>query len=747
MSTITTRAGKGSPLTNNEVDANFTNLNTDKAELSGAAFTGAITTNSTVDGVDIATRDAILTSTTATADAALPKTGGAMTGAITTNSTFDGVDIATRDAVLTSTTTTADAALPKAGGAMTGAITTNSTFDGRDVATDGTKLDGIEAGATADQTDAEIRAAVEAATDSNVFTDADHSKLNAIEALADVTDTANVTAAGALMDSELTSEASVKALNQGVATTDSPTFVGLTTSGEITANGGIALGDGDELTLGDSDEFKIKHHASGYTHLQNTVGTLYIDSDSVTFRDDDGSPSNMVISQTGIDVTGTATMDGLDLGATTDAATVSTTPADYQLQLGAANSTTGDIGQNISFGTGGNVTASINSYDAGSSAATGLAFFTGTSSTLRRYFNITAGGDVSLYENTGTTPKFFWDASAESLGIGTSSPSTRLTVGDGVSSEAIKVNAGSGWADLRLHSASANGGSIYFNDGADAGQIFYYHVEDSMRFHTATEERIRIDSSGNFLHGKTGLAIAQEGIVFERGGAAEFTTDAARVMRLNRTSSDGSVLEFNKDGTTVGSIGTKTGSVYIGTGDAGIGFNHHGGGNLDAIMPYSITAGAFQNGAVDIGGSSNRFKDLYLSSGVYLGGTGAANKLDDYEEGTWTLASTTTGVTISSQSCRYTKVGRLVTLTGSIIFSALPSNISTMSLSGAPFNCWGEHTAGIVREVTAVGAIYVLQINANSTSFGMNSYSGVANGSARIFAINEGYNFSLTYTV
>ena len=51
-------------------------------------------------------------------------------------------------------------------------------------AADHTKLDGIETSATADQTDAEIRAAVEAATDSNVFTDADHSKLNAIEASA-----------------------------------------------------------------------------------------------------------------------------------------------------------------------------------------------------------------------------------------------------------------------------------------------------------------------------------------------------------------------------------------------------------------------------------------------------------------------------------------------------------------------------------------------------------------------------------
>ena len=61
------------------------------------------------------------------ADAAMPKSGGAFTGAVTTNSTIDGVDIATRDGVLTSTTTTANAALPKAGGTMTGDIVFNST--------------------------------------------------------------------------------------------------------------------------------------------------------------------------------------------------------------------------------------------------------------------------------------------------------------------------------------------------------------------------------------------------------------------------------------------------------------------------------------------------------------------------------------------------------------------------------------------------------------------------------------------
>ena len=83
--------------------------------------------------------------------------------------TVDGVDIAARDAVLTSTTDTANAALPKAGGAMTGAITTNSTFDGRDVATDGTKLDTVET--NADVTDTANVASAGALMDSEVDAD------------------------------------------------------------------------------------------------------------------------------------------------------------------------------------------------------------------------------------------------------------------------------------------------------------------------------------------------------------------------------------------------------------------------------------------------------------------------------------------------------------------------------------------------------------------------------------------------
>ena len=64
---------------------------------------------------------------------------------------------------------------------------------------------------------AEVRTAVEAASDSNVFTDADHSKLDGIEASADVTDETNVTAAGALMDSEVSNLSFVKGLTSGIS--------------------------------------------------------------------------------------------------------------------------------------------------------------------------------------------------------------------------------------------------------------------------------------------------------------------------------------------------------------------------------------------------------------------------------------------------------------------------------------------------------------------------------------------------
>ena len=174
----------------------------------------------------------------------------ALVEAGTDSNTFTDADHSKLNAIEASADVTDTANVTAAGAVMDSEVTDLAGIKGVTISTlqvkpsegafangDKTKLDAIEASATADQTDAEIRAAVEAATDSNVFTDADHSKLNAIEASADVTDTTNVTAAGALMDSELTSIADVKALNQSLVTGASPTFVGLTLTGNLEVQG------------------------------------------------------------------------------------------------------------------------------------------------------------------------------------------------------------------------------------------------------------------------------------------------------------------------------------------------------------------------------------------------------------------------------------------------------------------------------------------------------------------------------
>ena len=72
----------------------------------------------------------------------------------------------------------------KTGATMTGnlAFSGTQTVDGRDVSVDGAKLDGIESGATADQSNSEIKTAYEANSNTNAFTDTLLSKLNAIEA-------------------------------------------------------------------------------------------------------------------------------------------------------------------------------------------------------------------------------------------------------------------------------------------------------------------------------------------------------------------------------------------------------------------------------------------------------------------------------------------------------------------------------------------------------------------------------------
>ena len=168
---------------------------TDVAITSGSVSTSTIT-DATASAKGLATAaqitklDAIEASADVTDTTNVTAAGALMDSEVTNLAQVKAFD--TTDYATAAQGTTADAALPKAGGAMTGAITTNSTFDGRDVATDGSKLDGIESGATADQTNAEIKTAYEANADTNEFSDAEKTKLAGIATAA----TANGTVTG-----------------------------------------------------------------------------------------------------------------------------------------------------------------------------------------------------------------------------------------------------------------------------------------------------------------------------------------------------------------------------------------------------------------------------------------------------------------------------------------------------------------------------------------------------------------------
>jgi hypothetical protein len=112
------------------------------------------------------------------------------------------------------------------------------------------------------------------------------------------------------------------------------------------------------------------------------------------------------------------------------------------------------------------------------------------------------------------------------------------------------------------------------------------------------------------------------------------------------------------------------------------------GFQANEIVPVNGSAGNV-DAAIDLGKSNIRFKDLYLSGGAYLGGTGAANLLDDYEEGTWTPVTNSGSWTVNSAT--YTKVGNMVTCRFKVTATA---TIEASDLYGLPFTPASE-AAGV----------------------------------------------------
>ena len=431
-----------------------------KLPLAGGAMTGAITTNSTFDGVDVGARDAVLTDTTTKATAALPKTGGAMTGAITTNSTFDGVDIATRDAVLTATTTTANAALPKTGGAMTGAITTNSTFDGRDVA-----ADGVLATNALPKSGGALTGAV--TTSSTLTMDVAASPV--FDLIGGDGNSKNIIFKKQTGETE---EAKIKVLSNNMT---------LSSAGALTldAVGNVNLdsADGGGITLKNAGtSYGLAFSASNSLTLKSTIS-----NGAMIFQGNDGG--------TGINA---LTLD---------------------MEYGGAATFNGDVG----IGAAANSNQQLKIYHASNSRALISTGANGASQLLFGDDASTYSGRV-YYDHSNNSMRFHTDA-AERMRIDSSGGMLIGTTTEGSTDADQLTISGDGRVGMTIRSANSGSNRIYFSDGTSGiseyvGYLVYDHSNNHFRIGTAAVERFRITSPGGIQIGTASGGISSgDGII------------------------------------------------------------------------------------------------------------------------------------------------------------------------------------------------------------------------------------------
>ena len=196
-----------------------------------------------------------------------------------------------------------------------------------------------------------------------------------------------------------------------------------------------------------------------------------------------------------------------------------------------------------------------------------------------------------------------------------------------------------------------------------------------------------------FLGRAVGTVNAPAGSINNSQISYPLAQSGAVVSQFNRTSDNGTIANFQKDGTVVGSLGTDSTGDFVIDGSSG-----HSGIRFKDTVLVPKQNGSDVDNTIDLGKSDKRWKDLYLGGGLLVGGTGTANKLDDYEEGTYTpdvYHNSSNNSTWSTKSGKYIKIGNQVTAwgmcdggnsgtSGSTIIATLP-----FSASGLNNSCGG----------------------------------------------------------
>ncbi len=291
-----------------------------------------------------------------------------------------------------------------------------------------------------------------------------------------------------------------------------------------------------------------------------------------------------------------ASAESLGIGTSTPASVSGGTSIHGTLTLGSGDGSmvVGDVTGALSFSTfdasytgtyADGITGEIASVAESSvGGAYGLAFYTATTTGSNRAerMRIDSSGNV---------------------GIGTNSPVTDLDVRNNIS-----MGDGTSVTNLSMTRNSAN----YITASNAAGYL---------AFRTGgSTERMRIDTSGNLLVGKTSSGSNIEGVELLPQGAIYAVRSSNVTGVFNRKTSDGEIVHFRKDGTTVGSIGVAlSDNLYLSGVEAGIGFG------TGTVYP-ATTTGQTSDNDTNLGTASTRFKDLYLSGAAYVATDGVLSE-------------------------------------------------------------------------------------------------------------------------
>ena len=290
-----------------------------------------------------------------------------------------------------------------------------------------------------------------------------------------------------------------------------------TTIGATTPSTGVFsqvnFGDNAKAIFGAGSDLQIYHNTALPGSVIEDVGSgdlIIKASNQIRFQD--GSSNHYAIfnegtsvdlyynnavklatTSTGIDVTGTVVADGLTVDGVSEfinqdttavasiAALTPVTNSEFQFY----NSDNAAAYTAIRFrtrSTGASSWVVANEWTA--SYKGDLAFYSRDgASSITQKMRLSNNGNISFYEDTGTTPKFFWDASAESLGIGTSSPAV----------------------PLHVNNASSSACRIYLQNTGNtaAGYTQIWSQNNDLVFRAGNIDGLRLDSAGNLGLGVT----------------------------------------------------------------------------------------------------------------------------------------------------------------------------------------------------------------------------------------------------